>query len=364
MSTESALERVLPLTIDQREEAAAKARKRIAGATPVREEEAAQKLPASTVKGINLFVDVVMFAAFVPSAIRVFLIAGAMFSGRVDSTAIGIIAGLCGVLIAESGQIGFTLAAAKTSSRMSKGMLYAAAAACTAYTLVANGRIAQPTPGDAFDLLETYMPPLLVLVAANVRKWDIINRIRARKEAADKYEEALRRWQLAFDNAPTSDSWLRLYANELQATIRAVYKRSAKMKEYLNTLTNDQWGQLVQREFKADQWYVEVTPVPTPTPRIIQVEPVRLPQSDPSVGRARKKVARKGSIRGTHNGATDGAVTLMADGKWHAVCPRCGKDHVRDEQTAARNALGVHMGRYCTVEPSANGHSKNGVVTL
>lgn len=395
-------QRVNALTEDQRTQAQAYARKRIAGGEPKLadfERTAFVKYPPQVVNWINRMAEAVMFAAFVPSALRIFIAALSAFASGVPSEPASVVVGLTSILLAEVGQIVFMLA--RATAEEGRRWLAVGAAICTAYAIVGNAQIAEPwAHTSAFAWLEAFGPPVLVLIAAHVRKTQILTAVESRHEAQRSYVDALNAWQASVENAHEHRSWMRVYANALKDAFRSVDKR--KTAQWL-TVTDDEWALLIERELQADRWYeaaleriagqaqqldaqrideevrLRIEPIIADyeerihalrvsfEERIRQMDDEREERIDGEV-RSRMnalapvseaRVPSSGASGGRKTGATDGHVTQGEDGIWNYACPHCpqiGKGY--GTQDGAVNALGAHLGRWCPVlHPKETTHS-------
>jgi len=332
--------KVNPLTQEQRDEAYEETRQRIAGIEPTLDSfqrNAFTRYPPSAVRAINFLANMVLIAAFVPSAIRILIASFAAFLYGVPSFEVALIVGVCSVLLAESGQIAFTLAAGVTQGRWVRMGLWGGAIACTAYALVGNAHVAQPWlhGGHIFAWLETFMPPALVLVAANVRKTQILHASEARYEAKQKYDAALSGWKKAIATAEQDASWERTLANVLRNALRSANKQS---KAVLRELTNADWVALVMRERNSEEWWDAA-----------QSEIDQRKRSE-----VRSSTVQKMHIaptqNGTHSTASTGeavqAQILRIDGAYVKVCPTCGQRFAGDTERQATNKLVAHFKRH------------------
>lgn len=375
-------ERVNALTEDQRAAAQDRARRRIAGAEPKLadfERTSFVKYPPQVVFWINRMAEAVMLAAFVPSALRIFIAAFAIFAHGVPSIPAAVLVGLTSILLAEVGQVVFTLA--RATSEEGKNWLAVGAFTCTLYALVGNAHVSEPWDhGYAFAWLEAFAPPALVLIAAHVRKTQILHSVEARHDAQRSFTDALIAWHLRVENAHEHHSWMRLYANALKDAFRSADKRVTK--QWL-TVTDDEWAQLIERELAADRWYeaalerLQGKAQQAEAQRIddevrLRIEPIvranqermaalRAEFEDRVEGEVRARMAAlapaggermraqgSGASGGRKTGATDGHVTPMEDGRFNYACPHCGqKGKGYATADGAVNALGAHVGRWC-----------------
>lgn len=199
-------------------------------------------------------------AAFVPSAYRVFSISSEKFSYAVDNPDAARQVGYAFILLAESGQIGFMLAAGVLSidRAAERRLLYLAAAISTAIALVFN---VQKALGDRWLVafwqdtaawLEAYGPPILVIFSATVLKYVMLEGVRNRHANKAAYERALAEWLTANRNPEQSREWVTIYANALWDEYREAHGRKNLVKD---GVTSRQRYLLVLREMEADNWF-------------------------------------------------------------------------------------------------------------
>lgn len=374
----NAVQRINALTQEQRESALDAARKRIAGVQPQRPQEptlddfmryTSGRFPPRIVRLISGLSAFMLVVAFLPSAMRLHQIGKDTFAHAIaDSTSI-YVAALCIVLMAEVGQVIFSLAAATTAqSRMQRIGLGIGATVCTCIALAGNAEVVSPWnyPG-AFVWLETFAPPVLVLITAQILKTQMLHSIEARHEAQrtfaaahsawnTDYADALRAWQSAYDHAHEHASWMRVQANALRDALRKANARSSAM---LRDLTDGDWRTLILREVAADAWYERAEQRAIEVQRIEQerMEQERINQ-ERTAAEARRIVrversenahpAAHGASGGERTGATDGNVREV-DGAFIGVCPDCGAEFTKPTYSGAVNALSAHMGRWCPV---------------
>lgn len=348
--------KVNALTQEQRDKAYADARKRIAGQKPTKGDEpqysdfernAFTKYPLELMRFMRLLFYAILFAAFVPSAIRIFL---ASFEGTaiyLPAFEIAILIGVMAVLLAETGQVAFTLWASTTDGRLLRLGLYLASIGCTAFALIANAYVVKPFDHPhPMSFLEAFLPPILVLIAANVRKSEILHTIGERHQTQQEFAEAHRQWQTQFKTdvkawnaalgeAEKSPQWERTLVNVLRDAIRNANKVS---KQALRELTHTDWHALVMRERKAEEWWdtavAEVAAIERKTQRIVvQPQPViALP-------------LRNGISTGTTGEVA--RVKIEREGKLFVkACPVCRERFAGETQRSATNRLVAHMKKH------------------
>jgi hypothetical protein len=416
MNENERIQRIPALTYDQRISAQDKARQMIAGKSPVLAEPRIEdfdkqhrpRFAPEMMKNITRFADLIMIAAFIPSAFRIF-VAGFESSQDVGFALVpaGLVA-VCSVMLAELGMIGFTLAIAVTEGKFAKGALYIAALMCVVFAFVGNYHtvIQYALDNDktlhAFTWLEAFAPPALALIAATVRKGQLLHANEARAAAQQSYQQAVDRARAdyalssanhskMYEDAKLSAGWVKAYANAIRELVWALNKQSSVKRGLMESFSADDWVQVVQREMQADDW------MPAPVNHIAGINKmVTAPAPQPSLP-LRTSVRATGSVERTETGqgaflvsdadedtkpvgirakasvrpvarsvahvsgnpktgATIGGATYSQErGGWIAVCPQCGKpanklDPVYDSERSALAALSNHTGRRCEMK--------------
>lgn len=362
-TTTTAFHRVNALTQEQRDAADIEARKRIAGnqptTTPAPELNAfvrttQSKYPAwvsNTVTGLSL---VMVGAAFIPSAIRLHAIALATNLTATQHVQSAYVSALCTVLLAETGQIAFSVSAAFAKSRLAKVALNAGSIICLAIALSGNASaMGTLALGSVIAFLETFAPPILVVITANILKSQFLNAI-AEREAAHvafiaahsqwtQTEQQQRdAWQYIYDHAETHSQWEKALVNALRDALRSANRQS---KAVLRELTTQDWIALVVRERNAEEWWTQ--PVSLPAPRI--------PETQRTEEDTAPVIATNGTQRsGRNSTALTGDVTAVPtqyDGSvYFKVCPDCGMRVENATERGATNALVAHRKRHVNEE--------------
>ena len=397
------VEKINALTQIQRDEALHRARLRLIGSEPEpgREPEIGDferrgsgRYPPGVMRVIRGLAVVMLLAAFVPSAIRLHQIGKEVFGQSVTDAMSTAVAALSIVLSAEIGQVIFSLAAAVLPERekdltqrrrdakeekeqrrleWQRVGLLAGALICTLIALAGNGEVVRPwaAPAGLFIWLETFAPPVLVLITAQVLKTQMLHSIedrhgahlayeRARADWNADYDERLRAWQDRYAHADEDAQWMKYAANALRDALRGANRRSYAV---VRALTDEDWRGLIQREMQAEQWYVRAERARELPQRNkdgagaasgLQSAKGRPPEPE-------RQSVRAGASGGVHTGETSGQVNEV-DGGWRAICPHCGREFRKSSEQGARNALAAHVGRFCAARPvSENGRVHDGV---
>lgn len=290
-----------PLTDEARIEARARAAAIVAkslGAMPSREQfqnMTVGKYPAWVNRLIMALCVFVLVAAFVPSAIRLYAIGSETFAQAIDDDTSAMAAGLAVVIMAETAQILFSLAAAvlATSTPMSRRLLYVSMAAATLLALVGNAQVSLPGHWtNPFAYLEALLPPLLVLSTAYVLKEQMLHAIEQRHSNERAYQAAYNQWQHANASPEQHPRYMSALANALRDALKDHNARGSGAtvrKETMADFTTEHWKALVYREMKADEWYGESgstlpEPPPLPSRNNSQTDEGEPPQPPPPFG--------------------------------------------------------------------------------
>ena len=333
----SAFYRINALRDDQRDAAYSKARERIAGRRPTIAEFQTNKLAkyprefVALVTGLSAFMVLV---AFLPSAIRIHQVALTQFATAVLDVPSQYVAALCVVLMAETGQIIFSLASMRADGRTQYWLFIIASWVSTAIALsgnaVASGDHAMT---NAFAFLETFAPPVLTLITASVLKSQIVHSVSDRHVAQTQYDDAIRRYEETLANAHESSAWQRTIANALRDAIRSANVRSSAQ---LRELTSQDWYALVRREQGAEEWYTsEAQRVAEATKRLAIANEVATVRSGERSTEATGEIA---SIPTERTNA----------GEYTKTCPTCGFIAVGDTPRKATNSMVAHQKRHAS----------------
>lgn len=383
-----AFAKMVPLSEEQRNAALKAAREKIAGelilpTEPQLEDYNATDysfLPGWFSFWVTLLSIFMLIVAFLPSAMRLHSIGLAHALAVLIDEPSSKVAAWCVVFMAEIGQVIFTLGALNAKSAMGKAGMYLGAAICTLIALAGNAQAVGTHATDGpFALLETYAPPILVLLTSSILKGQAISGVKARYDANAAYEAdykaweketqaAKRAWQDAFDNAPEHHSWQRVRAFALREALR---RNNARSTAVLRELTDYDWHALVTREINADQWFDRaVAALPAPEPVRLDTLPAPETEEDTEEMRSVKHKRRSmperaaaalpkrnqvsGGKAGKYTGELDDAVTQLEDGSFEAVCPICAKKFGGESFKSAKNSLVAHMKRHRNEAKNAN----------
>jgi hypothetical protein len=322
--------RVNALRDDQRDAAYERARQRIAGRKPTQTEFMQQRIdkyPRSFVIAIVFLSGLMLIAAYLPSAMRIHSVALENYGQVITQEMSKYVAALCIVLMSETGQIVFSLASATSEQRKRRIGFAFGALVCTAIALsgnaVASGAHATQ---NAFAFLETFAPPVLTLITAEVLKSQALNAIADRHRAHTQYEIALDAWQRSITDAENDAAWKRTLANVLKDALRDANKRSHAV---LRELTQDDWYALTMRERHALEW--------------VDAAEQRLEQ-------ARQRLATQTEAQTQSGGHSTGATgevaaqTIAQSGDAYVIaCPHCAREFEGTSERHAQMRLTAHM---------------------
>lgn len=256
------IDSIRPLTQDERQdayEAAQDAVIRSIGSRPERHQftqHAESQFPPAVTRLITVLCLVLLAAAFVPSAIRLYVMGSETFGQTINNTDAKNLVGVATVLSAEIGQVVFSLALATLgTTRSARRLLYISAGIATIIAL--TGNVQKALPGHVhspFAWLEAIAPPILVLSTSYVLKGQMLESIQQRHANEQAYKQALNDWQYSTRDPESHPRWSQIYANAIRDLLR---KKNARRKETLENMTSADWRAAVWRELQADAWYEE-----------------------------------------------------------------------------------------------------------
>lgn len=326
-----ALSKVNALLQEQRNAAYDAARQRIAGSQPVLIYTQTQgRFSSQFTSGVQIMVAFMMVVAFLPSAMRIHAVA---LNAASELFGIGTtsqyVSALCVVLLAEVCQIAFSIAFATATGRFERIGYGIGAAFGTAIALAGNGaasalnidlRLFSFT--DAFKILDTFAPPVITLIAAQVIKSQALHAAELRTRAQSEYANALTEWNFAFANASQSAEWNSVLANSLRDALRNANRRSYAM---LRSLTDNDWRALILRERSAEEWWDVIE----------SQEQLRLEQSQRKITNGTQSTGATGEVINAES-KRDGNAFIK-------VCPQCAREFSADTERKATNKLVAHM---------------------
>lgn len=301
-----ALETLIPLNEDERLTAKEQARELVkrkhpkparqqydtAGSVPDRQQYSKTHIsdyPVWVTKTIGVMLLIAFVGAFLTSAFNVFS-AGRNHFASIQTMQNGagvqwqaVVVGIAIVLLAEFLTITSTLAARIyfRGQILQQALMLIPIVAGVIMAVVANAVIAKPV--EFWEWLLTVAPPVSVVFLALIGEQIILVDVRrshanekayqqeliawkAANQADEKaYAEAVREWEKHVSAPEKTAVWGATYANQLREQIRRVNgsgRGQQQRREFMQTMTAQQWSVVVIREMKADNWFAEETPVP------------------------------------------------------------------------------------------------------
>lgn len=267
------LQEIPPLSVDNRAQAIQLARERIAGKKPNRAEydQRERRYPTWLTWSLNAGGVLLLLFVFVPSAIRVYHAGYSVGGQAISDEASRVAFGICAVMMAEIGQILFSVMAAKTLTRWQTHAFNFGALVCTLFALGGNAWVSgNHAFSNMFAFLETFAPPVLTLITAYVFKQQILDALGGRTEADNRFNSDLAAWEELFDKAHLQSDWRRIAANALRDAINVAEKRRPK---FMAGVTREQWQALIDREWDAENWYLDVRKTAAKTVRPMSEKP-------------------------------------------------------------------------------------------
>lgn len=359
METTDAFAKVNALTQEQREHAYEQARLRIAGSKPqptqkpelqdfLRHTES--HYPQWVTVLVRVLTVFTLIVVFLPSAMRLHAVA-LQTNMDIDSIKHSVpsayLAAIATVIMAEIGQTIMSLASATTQSWTQKAALTFGAIICTFIALSGNAiAMADTATSNVFAFLETFAPPILVLILASIIKAQMMDAIAAKYNARVAYGQAVTQWQnenaymeqlwnTAYANATDTPAYATVLADALREALRNANKQS---KAVLRSLTVQDWRALVLRERAAGEWWRQAEIE-------AQAEASRIAQEEARLHAAELRSSESGKSTGA-TGEVAKAKTLHEGDAWVKVCPVCNLKFEGDTHRQASNRLSAHMKRH------------------
>jgi hypothetical protein len=337
-----AINKVNPLTQEQRDEAYNATRKRIAGPEPVFSTTGVDdKYPRWITRTVTVLCLIMLVVAFLPSAMRLNAVALTTNLEIMEHETSVYVAALATVVMAEIGQIIFSLAAATNADKWQRRMLVFGAIVCTLIALSGNaGSMGIKALESVFAFLETFAPPVLVLIIAQILKSQMLHATEATHTSKRNHAHALMTWNAAYANANNAAAWDDTLANALRDALRSANRQS---KAVLRELTNADWRALVIRERSAEEWWkvaaVEADQRNAELERLRNEEDLRIAMQE----RIQHRALEVGSYSTGATGEVASAKLTRKGDMYVKECPECKKKFEGDTQRKATNKLVAHM---------------------
>lgn len=354
METTGLQQAMRALTHEERLEAKQIAAQNLAGKRPERkafEHHTQSKYPPETQRTILWLAGIVLFAAFATSAIRLYDAGYRTFYESMPDHISAVIAGIAVVLLAESGQIVFSIALVTMEARgRAAWILNGGAALSTVIALVGNVTTAQPLQADAmhgaFAWLEALVPPVLVLGVAYVLKGRLLEGVLLRHADNEAYAAAVLDWEQKLAGAEQHAAWGRFYVHALRDALMRANARG-KARDARNMLDDNAWRALILRELRSETAFTSLYGA-------VQ-EQEQLAQAQDRLAERRKRQedaatqAEQGDAPQAEPRITEFSEAVEPhDGMWLATCPYCKTVFEKSTENAARMALVAHK-RGCVV---------------
>jgi len=257
------------LTEVQRVAAYERARKLSAGVRPKVSscvDVTPSKYPRQIVGLVLLLCFVLLIAAFIPSAIRLYYSGSQEFCQALNNNSqLCNLVGIATVLLAETGSLVFILALSVVESvaparlgrfrfDLVRILLWTSALSCVFIAIVGNAHIGRPwQTGILFDWLVTFIPPILVLSVGYVLKDLLLQSIATRHKRLYEYERRLGQHLNLLEEPEHSPKWLKNYSATLKEAIQKANKRRI---EELQLLNRDDWETLIVYEMLEANWQI------------------------------------------------------------------------------------------------------------
>jgi len=344
----SAFGKVNALTAAQRDAAYGTARLHIAGVEPRQTWPPAGKYPRWLTNTVTFLSLLMLGAAFVPSAMRLNAIAIAWTQSTITHALSVYVAAVCTVLMAEVGQVIFSLAATNAEGKLERIALWTGSLICLTIALIGNG-VAEGSHAweNALAPLATFAPPVLVLLTANVLKRQMLKAVEAKRDAQLALEAARNAWQWRYDNAAQDASWDRTLANTLRDALRNANKQS---KAVLRDLTQHDWRALVLRERSAEEWWEMASGETSVETKSQAAQPLT---------RAQPTQTQSGTTSTASTGEAANAEAFREGNAFVKVCPQCGIRFSGNTPRSATNRLVAHLKRHANERKIAAAHVRS-----
>lgn len=258
---------VVALSQEQRIEAEQNAKKAVIsaiGEKPRREDfqtRTFNKYPAWLMGLVICLIVLVMFSAFIVSAMRLYHIGSSEFFATIEDNSSAVVAGVMIIILSEASAVLFTIAVSIIGdSKISKGIMITLAVIATLIALSGNYYVAlYQRDTTVFSWFDTFAPPVVTLGAAFVLERFIFRVLEQRHQDQLDFEDALAVYHEQASNPQDHDRFRPLYANALKDKIFEVNKRrywnGQRLVEIMNTFAPADWSVLVQREMNSDVWF-------------------------------------------------------------------------------------------------------------
>ena len=257
------------LTEVQRLAAYERARKWAAGPRPrlsSKLDSTPSKYPRQVIGLVLILCFILLVAAFVPSAIRLYESGSQEFCQALDSDSqLCNLVGISTVLLAETGSLVFILALSVVESvapiklgrlrfDLVRTLLWISALSSVFIAIVGNAHIGRPwQTGILFDWLVTFIPPILVLSVGYVLKDLLLQTIATRHTRLYEYQRKLENYLELLEEPEKSTKWFKVYSTALKEALQKANKRKI---EQLQLLSNSDWEVIIVYEMREANWQI------------------------------------------------------------------------------------------------------------
>ncbi len=226
--------------------------------------------PSWVMWAVGVALAIVIFAAFIPSAIgtyngaRDFYYRHLALLGVGDDIALAQAAAMAGatIVFSEVGLMLLLFAIGVLPGELvgvwRKRILYVSAALSIAIPLVANITVGKPVL--PMEWLLSIAPPTLTIGTAIVIERFTLQALKKRHESITAYIHALSAWESELSEIETSKLFQTLYAHTLKDRLIATNARRYRgednkaFRKWVETLSGEDWARHVMREMQSDQW--------------------------------------------------------------------------------------------------------------
>lgn len=221
---------------------------------------------------------VLLLAAFLPSSFRLYKAGHDTFCHSIYGETIEDnesylpcqIVGISTILLAEIGQIVFFFSVAVLGkTKLSRRIFYGGVALSTFVALVGNAHVANPwvitetQPLMVFAILETFIPPILVMAIGYTLKELGLLSVYQLHEKNRKLEEAIKKYNHSREFPETlGEIWWRMLSRKIKDSLRK--KNLTRHKDTIENLTKAEWKYLIKLEMEEYDFYVtkdDITPI-------------------------------------------------------------------------------------------------------
>lgn len=206
-----------------------------------------------------------LLAASTISIFRVFTSARDHYLVSINEPGQAVAVGIAMFIMAEIAVVISTLAARIFFKDDAwKYAFWVVAVIAAAIAIVGNAQVTRPIVELSLDsiwmLLETFAPPIFVMVTALVAE-QLVTEVARQRHAGDAaYQEARNKWLKHCEMVREHKAWNGKYKNALRVAVREKNAKGRGMTErvgFMQSMTYEDWTIVVMRELEADQWFID-----------------------------------------------------------------------------------------------------------